>query len=223
MKKTLVIGWRKGNVADELSLHLADRMTWLSSAETLDVTRPVSINGYLREAGPFDEIVYCAAVNELKWIPDITHDDLVHTYSVNVFGLVEVVAKHIELYGDWRLRIVALVSDAARTPMRGSLLYGSSKTALMGVIRNMARELAPHTTVVGVSPGIIDDTPMTRYIDETVPVFRGWDPEQAKNYEQSMIPLKRRTTKREVAQTLLFALNGPDALTGSIIEITGGK
>jgi NAD(P)-dependent dehydrogenase (short-subunit alcohol dehydrogenase family) len=107
--------------------------------------------------------------------------------------------------------------------MRGSLMYNSSKAALAFSIRNMARELAPNTVVVGVAPCIIEDTPMTEYIDETVPVFRGWTPEKAREYERSNIPLGRRLTKDEVAQTMLFALNGPEALTGSILNITGGR
>ncbi len=228
--KTLVVGYREGNLADDIIDHIQadsphDREIHMPSAERLNMLQPLTISRYLREHGPFDEIVYCAAINSLTWIEDIHYSDLMTTYGVNVFGLVEIVARHVEFFvgSEQPLRVVALVSDASRTPMRGSLLYGSSKTALIGVIRNMARELAPTTVVVGVSPGIIADTPMTEYIDETVPVFRGWSPEHAKQYETAAIPLGRRTTKREVSRTVLFALDGPESLTGSIIEITGGK
>jgi NAD(P)-dependent dehydrogenase (short-subunit alcohol dehydrogenase family) len=198
MKKTLVIGWRDGNLAHEL-INLAvwegsgEREFFTPSQQIMDMMSPGSIERYLEQHGPFDEIVYCAAVNELTWIKDITRMDLDRAYGVNVFGLVETVARHIEWFGaERRLKVVAVVSDASRVAMRGSLLYGSSKTALVGVLKNMARELAPNVIVVGVSPGVA-------------------------------IPLGRRTTKREVAETMLFALDGPDALTGSIIEITGGK
>lgn len=225
--KTLLIGWRDGNVADAIMREAGEsyRREWyVPSTEQMDMLRPGTIHEYIKEHGPFDEIIYTAALNELTWIEDIHYDDLSRVFGVNVFGLVEVVARHIEFFEDHHpLRVVAIVSDSARTPMRGSLLYGSSKTALTGVLRNMARELAPKAIVVGVSPGIIDETPMTEYIDATVPEFRGWTPEQAKEYEKSMIPLKRRVTKQEVAETVLFALDGPASLTGSIIEITGGK
>lgn len=225
MKKTLLVGWSEGNVADKISALLGtNREVYAPAQNELDMLRPKTIHEYIERFGPFDEIIYCAALNQLTWIEDIHYDDLQRIYGVNVFGLVEIVARHIERFEDHHpLRIVAIVSDSARTPMRGSLLYGSSKTALTGVLRNMARELAPRAIVVGVSPGIIEDTPMTKYIDRKVPDFRGWTSEQAKAYEQSMIPLKRRVTKQEVAETVLFALNGPESLTGSIIEITGGK
>ena len=66
---------------------------------------------------------------------------------------------------------------------------------------------------------------MTAYIDRTVPQFRNWSEEQIEEYANKVadIPIGRRLTKEEVADTLLFALEGPDGLTGSIIEITGGK
>lgn len=223
--KTLLIGWRKHNVADEIwdEMGGSGRDMYVPLQGEMNMLLPETIEEYIIRNGPFDEIVYTAAVNELTWIKDITYADLERVFGVNVFGLVKTVGFHVRKFPDHKTRVVAIVSDSARTPMRGSLLYGSSKTALTGVLRNMARELAPSVTVVGVSPGIIDGTPMTEYIDEAVPKFRGWSPEEAKAYEQSMIPLKRRVTKKEVAQTVLFALNGPESLTGSIIEITGGK
>lgn len=228
--KVLVIGRRDGNIADALvnrfgSGRVKGHTFHSPNEDSLDVRSELLIGQWLEDYGPYDGIVYAAAVNNLRWISQIDMSHLRQTYEVNVFGFVCVVARHVELYPDHPTRIVAVVSDAARTPMRGSLLYGSSKTALTGVIRNMARELAPKQTVVGVSPTVVDNTPMTRFIDDVVPMFRGWSPEQVAEYENAKagIPLGRRLTKEEVADTLLFALEGPDGLTGSIIEITGGK
>lgn len=222
--KTLVIGHREGNVADEFYLEfgLIDGFH-MPGRDEVDCLDPDTIDAYIVKHGPFDRMLYAAAINELTWIKDITYADLQAHYAINVFGFVQMVSSHINYFPQEHARVVALVSDAARTPMRGSLLYGSSKTALTGVIRNMARELAPQITVVGVSPTVIDNTPMTDYIDETVPLFRGWDPQKARAYETSNIPMGRRVTKQEVAATILFAMTGPATLTGSIIEITGGK
>lgn len=195
----------------------------LAGMEDLDLRSEWQIRKYIDANGPWDAVVYTAAVNNLKWIKDISGYDLRETYQINVFGFVSVVSKHLRFYPDHHTRFVAVVSDAARTPMRGSLLYGSSKTALTGVIKNMARELAPTQTVVGVSPTLVGDTPMTQYIEDTVPEFRGWTKEQAAESAVSGIPIGRALTKEEVADTLMFAMKGPDGLTGSIIEITGGK
>ncbi len=228
MTKSLFIGVRPGNVLSALRHHLVaelldDRRIYDPSQSVLDVREQYAIAKYVKEHGPFEELVYGAAVNRLQWISDITSRDIDQAYDVNVRGLILLVAEHMRIYGKPPARIVAIVSDSSRTPMRGSLLYSSSKAALVGVLKNMARELAPDTAVVGVSPGIIDDTPMTDYIDNNVPVFRGWEPEAARNYEKTMIPMQRRAQKSEVVDTLMFALTGPAYLSGSIIEITGGK
>jgi NAD(P)-dependent dehydrogenase (short-subunit alcohol dehydrogenase family) len=127
------------------------------------------------------------------------------------------------MFGRSKFRAIAVVSDAMRNPMRGSLAYCASKAALAAIIKNLAREWAPDTFVAGVAPAVVADTPMSDYIDSTVPDFRGWTPEQAKAYEQTMLPLKRRVTKNEVAEVMANLLFGPEYLTGTIIDITGGK
>jgi hypothetical protein len=63
---------------------------------------------------------------------------------------------------------------------------------------------------------------MTRELAEKIPAFRGWTEDQAREYE-GVPPIGRRVTKPEVAETLWFALTGPQALNGSIITINGGK
>jgi NAD(P)-dependent dehydrogenase (short-subunit alcohol dehydrogenase family) len=229
--RTLVVGWRPGNVADALYMEasrqagrLKDEWEYtLCGKDDLNLENVIEIGRYIAQHGPFDRIVYTAAINELRWIKNTTGGHLQRTYQVNVFALVDLVSAHMRVFDKAPQRVVALVSDSSRTAMRGSIAYSSSKAALVGVLKNMARELAPDCVVVGVSPGIIDNTPMTDYIDEVVPVMRNWSPQEAQAYERSMIPMGRRATKDEVVQTILFALNGPEYLSGSIIEITGGK
>jgi NAD(P)-dependent dehydrogenase (short-subunit alcohol dehydrogenase family) len=190
----------------------------------MDVQNKDQLISYISTYGPFDEIIYGAAVNYLEWVRDIGRTRLIgHTFDVNVVSFVETVSFHHILFGHYPKRIVAISSDAARTAMRGSLAYGASKAALNAAIKNMARELAPQTVVVGVAPGMVADTPMTNYIDAEIPIHRGWTVEYAREYEKGLIPMQRRITKQEVAETIHFALTGPDMLSGSILEITGGK
>lgn len=223
--KTLVIGVRPNNLGAAImqTQQYPGNETYGVDKLHLDVTDQGSIEQWFRERGAFDKIVYCAGHNELRWTHEHTVDTLTHTYQVNAIGLAAVVAEHERQFPEHGGAITAIVSDSYRTPMRGSLAYSSSKAALVGVIRNLARELAPRWQVNGVSPGIIADTPMTDYIDDTVPVFRGWDADAAKSYEKSMIPMGRRVTKEEVSDLVHYTLNSPDFLTGSILEIAGGK
>lgn len=189
----------------------------------MDVRNTASVEYYLLENGPFDYVVYTPGVNHLNYVEDVKMTDMIEDYTVNVFGFSILMGKHSKLFGPAMKSAVAVVSDAARNPMRGSLNYCSSKAALAQSIKVIAREWAGKTRVNGVAPAIVDDTPMTEYIDKAVPEFRGWDPEAARKYENTMLPMGRRVTKDEVAQVIVNTLFGPDYQTGTIVDITGGR
>jgi NAD(P)-dependent dehydrogenase (short-subunit alcohol dehydrogenase family) len=70
---------------------------------------------------------------------------------------------------------------------------------------------------------MIDGTGMTRYIDKTVPELRGWTPEASARYEASQSPIGRRGTVDEVAEVVYDVLHGPEFLTGSIVQVNGGR
>lgn len=190
----------------------------------MNVRSEFSIRDYLRDNGPFEYVVYTPGVNFLNYVEDQTQGNMLEDYRVNVLGFTSVLGIHSQMYGKEAMKsAVAIVSDAARNPMRGSLSYCSSKAALGMAIKVIAREWAGVTRVNGVAPAIVDDTPMTEYIDKTVPEFRGWDPVAAREYEKTMLPMKRRVTKDEVAEVIEHTLFGPAYQTGSIVDITGGK
>lgn len=228
MSKGLIIGAGSGvgeeflkRVAEDGRFHNVD---WFHpAADYMDVRDGDHIRAYMKLYGPFDHIVYTAGVNRLEWASKVEAESLHNTFAVNLFGFILVCGAQAESFPEHATRAVAVVSDSSHTPMRGSVAYCSSKAALVMAIKCLARELAPLWCVNGISPGIIEDTPMTDYIDSTVPGFRGWDPEKAKSYESSMIPMGRRATKAEVVHLLMDTLAAPSYMSGNITELTGGK
>ena len=169
------------------------------------------------------DVVYCAGINILGKIGELTIKELMHTYAVNVAGFIMTLNALKQTHGESRVNVTVIVSDSSRVPMRGSVMYASSKAALAHAVRCAARELAPTWRVNGISPGVVADTPMTDYIDKVVPPLRGWTLEEAQAYERSMIPMGRRALKIEVAEAALWATRGPEFMTGSIIDVAGGK
>lgn len=229
---SLIIGTGTGGIGDAVKDHILSTDNYLEHVfgfvhtpliDELDVRNEKSIEGWLRENGPLDHIVYSAGVSRLQWIPELDQRSLDKTFDVNVGGMIMLAALHKDMWPDHEVRFVAIVSDAAHTPMRGSIAYCASKAAQEMAVKCMARELAPLWTVVGVSPGVVEDTGMTNQLADDIPEFRGWTKEQARAYEDKSSVLGRRITKREVAQTVYFALTGPQALNGSILTINGGK
>lgn len=190
----------------------------------MDVRDDESIRHYLESKGPLSHIVYTPGINKLEMVNGDMRDSLQRVFDTNVFGFVQVLGIYKDLFGlDSLQSVVAIVSDAARNPMRGSLAYCSSKAALAMAVRTVAREWAGEVRVNGVAPAVIDDTPLSAANDSAIPELRGWTPEEAKAYEMANLPLGRRATKREVAKVVTATLFGPDYQTGSIVDITGGK
>lgn len=220
--RTLVIGGNSG-----IGAAIGDRLTQIGeqidrpSEERLDVGNFLSIRKWFADYEFPDSIVYSAGVNHPEMLGKVRMDSLFRTYQINVLGFVEIlneVARH-----EKPCSILAIVSDSAHTAMRGSIAYASSKAALQHAIRCAARELAPRVRVNGISPSVVNGTPMTEKVDRLIPKIRGWSPERTKAYELSMSPSQRRCTVDEVAKLAVDILLGPEFLTGSIIPLTGGK
>lgn len=225
--KTLIIGCHTGGIGDHIATMYRGGDTYRPTVRELDVTSPVSANIYMRDNGPFDRIIYTAGYSRLDWIDNLTKERFDQHMAVNAYGILNVLRAHrtnTSLRSSVKpVRVAVVVSDAAHTPMRGSVAYTASKAAAEMVVRNAARELFPDYVVVGVSPGVVEGTRMTEYVDETVLDMRGWTPEQARAYENSSSVLGRRVRKSEVSNVLLMAVEGPEALNGSILTINGGK
>lgn len=203
------------------------------STERLDISEDLGVNGIyeyverLKEIADFDGfdyIVYAAGYNQLMWATDIHINMMVEMYRVNVFGFVSLLGDLRNAFPGKPFSAVAISSDAATTPMRGSVMYCSSKAALDMAVKTLAREWGgDEYRINAVAPGMVDDTPMSRYIEETVPVFRGWTKEHALEYERSMQPMGRRADKVEVAHLVADVLHGPRYLNGAIVPLTGAK
>lgn len=225
-----VIGGRQG-IGEEVWQQAESTGAWRwvipTSEREMNVLDPERIEDFaqtLWETGHRDlDIIYCAGVNTLGKIGELKHSTVMHHYAVNVAGFIMVLDAFQRTHGGRRVSVTAIVSDSSRVPMRGSVMYASSKAALAHAIRCAARELAPAWRVNGISPGVVANTPMTDYIDAVVPNLRGWTLEEAQAYERSMIPMGRRALKTEVAEAAIWATRGPEFMTGSIIDVAGGK
>ena len=85
--------------------------------------------------------------------------------------------------------------------------YAASKAGLLAITRSLAVELAPQIRVNAVGPGLILDSDQEE---------KEW------SHLITKIPMKRRGTPEEVAETVLFLLFGPAYITGQLLCVDGG-
>jgi NAD(P)-dependent dehydrogenase (short-subunit alcohol dehydrogenase family) len=122
-------------------------------------------------------------------------------------------------------RLMATASIAGLHGEPGSAAYCASKAAVIGLVRTLAVELAPHgITVNAVAPGQIDTAMNARDL-ETAGRAAGRSAAQLlEEHLQRRVPASRLGTPAEVAALFAYLASGDAAfITGEVIRIDGGE
>ena len=137
-------------------------------------------------------------------------DQTINTHLNGVFNLTKVFIKNMikNKYG----RIINISSVAGLMGNAGQVNYASSKSALLGFTKSIAKEMgARNITSNIIAPGFIK-TDMTNVLDEAI-----------QTEIKSKIPLKSFGDPIDIAQTALFlASENADYISGQTISIDGG-
>jgi NAD(P)-dependent dehydrogenase (short-subunit alcohol dehydrogenase family) len=134
------------------------------------------------------------------------------TIRVNLTSAVEVAQCFLRHRQPEQIgRIVLFDSIASARGSSGHLAYSAAKGGIGGLMRALARDLAPSVLVNSVSPGLVD-SPMGRHVIDS----RGAELLAA-------IPLRRFAQPAEIAPMAAF-LAGPQNtyVTGQTIHVDGG-
>ena len=119
--------------------------------------------------------------------------------------------------------MIVVSSCLARFGVPGYTGYCASKSGLLGLVRALALELAPHVQVNAICPGWVD-TQMAR--DGIAGMAQSMDISYDDAYQQamSMVPLGRMSKPEEIAGSVSWLLS-PDAwgMTGQGIDINAGS
>jgi 3-oxoacyl-[acyl-carrier protein] reductase len=182
-----------------------------------DVTSSASVDAVfqdvLKRLGRLDILVNNAGIARDQLLLRVSDEDIQKTYAVNVTGAIYCARAAIRPMMRARHgRIINLASVVAELGNAGQAVYSSSKAALIGLTKTLAREYASRgVTVNAVAPGYID-TDMTRNL-----------PEEAKKYMLGQVPLGRVGTPEDVAAAIQF-LSSDEAgyITGQVLRVNGG-
>lgn len=151
---------------------------------------------------------------------ELSLDEARFVYEVNAVAVLAVIKHtlpHLRRHGAGR--IINIASGAGISGAAFMATYNSSKHAVIGITRSVAREVAPEGIAVNaVCPGCIE-SPMMDRIEQQLAKLRGVDDISF----VSSIPMGRYATPTEVAGVVAYlALDAPTYLTGTTVLVDGG-
>ncbi|WP_156681239.1 SDR family NAD(P)-dependent oxidoreductase [Sphingomonas profundi] len=168
------------------------------------------------------DVLVCNAGNAgpIGGIEDYPEDAMDAVYRVHVRGSF-LGAKHAVPHMGKGSSIILMSSVAGLGGSPGVYAYATAKHAQVGLMRSMAKELAPRDIRVNsLHPGPIDNSFQTAIEDAFSPLIGGGDATALMN---SMIPMGRHGQPDEIAKAALFLASPMSSFsTGSMLVADGG-
>ncbi|WP_205698832.1 SDR family NAD(P)-dependent oxidoreductase [Conexibacter sp. SYSU D00693] len=208
----VVIASRTLAPAEELAQEIG------ATAVQVDVADLEAAQAVVRDAGPLDVLVNNAGYDEFGFFTDTSPQQWQDLMQTNFFGVLACTQAALPAMQEARYgRIVNIGSEAGRLGSKGYAVYASSKAALHGFTKSLARENARFgITVNTVAVGPVD-TPL---LDKTRALPKG---DQMVEAMKAGTLLGRLGTLEEVAAAVAFlAAEEAAYVTGEHLGVSGG-
>ncbi|MDH4111987.1 MAG: 3-oxoacyl-ACP reductase FabG [Actinomycetota bacterium] len=214
---TVAVGYRSDEAAAKHVLVALEAAGTPGMTVFLDTTDEASVTEAFRrvsaEAGNVTGLVNNAGFSQdgllLKYSME-TYDKVMDTNVKGAFLCARAAMRGM-LREKWG-RIVNVSSAVALHGNAGQTVYGASKTALVGLTKSLAREIATKgVTVNAICPGLVD-TDMTSHLDD-----------RARAYYVDQTPLGRTAHLEEVSAVVRFLMSDDASyVNGAVIPVDGG-
>jgi 3-oxoacyl-[acyl-carrier protein] reductase len=182
-----------------------------------DIADPAQVDAMVKQGlealSSIDILVNNAGVTKDQLILRMTPEDWRAVMSVNLDGMFYVTRAVIRsMVRARRGRVINLTSVVGFTGNAGQVNYASSKSAVVGFTKSLAKELGGRNiTCNAVAPGFID-TDMTRDLSE-----------EQKRAILEQVPLGRMGTVEEIAKVVRFLASDDAAyINGTTVHVNGG-
>jgi 3-oxoacyl-[acyl-carrier protein] reductase len=182
-----------------------------------DVER--AVDATVAAFGGLDILVNNAGVAHARGpLAEVSEDEFDRVFAVNLKSIFLFAKAAVPLL---RKRgggvIINIGSTAGIRPRPGLTWYNASKGAVNLLSKSMALELAPDRIRVCALAPTIGDTAL-------LPTFMGGDSDELREKFRASVPLGRLSTAQDVANAaLFFASDEAEFLTGTVLEIDGGR
>lgn len=206
-----------------------------------DVTSTESIEEMIEtvknEFNQVDVLVNNAGINMPRILVDYYSDERQFEIDEEAFDKITAVNQkgvvlttqavvRLMLETDVKGKIINISSESGQEGSIGQSLYAASKNAINSYTRSWAKELGEFgIQVVGVAPGINEETGLTTdEYNEALAYTRNISVGALGSGYTDSIPLGRVGKLAEIAYLVAFlSSNNADYITGTTINITGGK
>jgi NAD(P)-dependent dehydrogenase (short-subunit alcohol dehydrogenase family) len=212
-----------GLVADDLragAASLGPAATW----DVADVTDSVQVKsavvGAAETFGGLDVVVSNAGISGvIAPVADYPEEVFDQVLAVHVRGSF-LVCKYSLPYLGPGASIIITSSVVGLTSDAGICAYATAKHALVGLMRTLAKEVAPR----GIRVNTIHPGPVDNEFQHRIEIAAtGADRDGAAQIFDSMIPLARHATPDEVARAMLFLASDDSSFTtGATLTVDGG-
>lgn len=184
-----------------------------------------AVDGTIERFGALDVLVNNSGDNgNYKPIAELTRDDFLKVYDINVFGVMYSMKYAIpQMRKQGKGAIVNITSEGEFVGAAGMAPYCSSKHAAGGLSKCVALEVAKENIRVNtICPGAVD-TPMMRRIEEQW-LGKDYTREQALATFAAQYPDGKYADPDEVATATVFLASDLSGhVTGTSVRIDGGK
>jgi len=213
----VLVNYRSNEAAAKETLALIEKVGGQGELLGFDVADPESVDRGIKDAikrhGRIDILVNNAGISIDQLLLRVSQKDLDLTWATNVNGPIYCAKACIRpmMKKRWG-RIINLSSVVGESGNAGQVVYSSSKAALLGLTRTLAREYASRgISVNAVAPGFIE-TDMTADL-----------PDAGRQSIVDQTPLGRIGRPEEVAAAVVFlASEEASYITGQVVRVNGG-
>lgn len=186
-----------------------------STHMTWDVTQNSAVDAFNQLPDTLHGLVYCPGTINLKPFQRLTLDDYRRDFDINVIGAISAIhASYAALKKSKSASIVLFSTVAAKLGMGMHSSVSVAKSAVEGLAKSLATELAPFNVRVNAIAPSLTDTPLAEFLlgDDTK--------REAANKRH---PLNRYGSPQDIASMAAYLLADQASwITGQIIGVDGG-
>ena len=221
MKKIIIIGGSKG-IGNAIVMSLLNKYKIVNMSRTSPEIDHINFTHYsldilvdgLPEIVDIDALIYCPGSINLKPISRLSINDFKEDFEINVIGAVKLIQKYIEpLKKGTKPSILLFSTVATKLGMPFHASVAASKSAVEGLVKSLAAELAPKIRVNAIAPTVTNTNLASKLLRND-------------KMKESMIerhPLKKYLDPQEVADMAEFLISDKaSSISGQIFDLDCG-